>query len=342
MSNLFTDSYKIIFEKNPQYFIYFLIGGRGIGKTYPLLKGCYENNKKILYLRTKKDEMETIFSDELNPYKAINTDLKINIKAERIKGGGRIIETDNDGNFIQLIGYGGSVNSFGALRGADFSDVDLIFYDEFINTSPMVTVYDKNNAGLFFNVIETVNRNRELKGIDPVKVVCVSNANTLDNNILRTLKLTDIARQLQEEKNKTDKTQIYTDQERGIYLSLMINKQVRDLKQQTSLYKLTKGTTFAGMALSNDFTTDYFGDIGKVDFRELIPVVNYENMYFYKHKSKNIMFVTNRKAQCKSFNTNTKQAFLKQAGYMLSYYIETGTMFYKDYDIKLDVLNVFK
>ena len=48
---------------------------------------------------------------------------------------------------------------------------------------------------------------------------------------------------------KTNNEHLYKDNERGIYLSLLENKTVKDMKLKTKLYKLTKGTSFYDMAI---------------------------------------------------------------------------------------------
>ena len=66
-----------------------------------------------------------------------------------------------------------ALSTFGNLRGVDFSDVDMIFFDEFVpqkNARPI-----KAEAEAFFNLYETVNRNRELDGRPPVRVLMLSN-----------------------------------------------------------------------------------------------------------------------------------------------------------------------
>ena len=243
----------------------------------------------------------------------------------------------NDGNKEpkQAIGYGLSLSTFGNLRCVDFSDVDIIFFDEFINISPVNTI--KGESILMFDLIETVNRNRELEGKKPIKIVLSSNAQTIDDDILRTLMLADKI-QLMKEKNE----ELYVDEYRGIFLKLLENKKVRDLKKKTRLYRLTEGTTFYEMALNNEFTKDFFGDIGRIDYKELKPLCSYNKYYFYEHKSKDILFVSYRKANCKHYDNRTIKIFKRDFGLRILWYMEAGSCFYADYNIKLSVKEVFK
>lgn len=328
---IYTNCYEIV--SNTDYFLYIFIGGRGIGKTYSMLKEAYEHHNRIMYVRRTDTEIKNCCDEFTNPFKAINQNIGSNVIIKANKDNNLILDQKEEDK-SELVGYASALSTFGKFRGADFSDVDLIIFDEFINTSPVNSL--KAEAGLLFNLIETINRNRELEEKAAVKVVLLSNANTIDNDIIRILDLADVIQQM-----KTNDEHLYTDSERGIYLSLLENKAVRDLKQQTKLYKLTKGTAFYDMSLDNEFTKDYFGDLKKINYQELQPVVNYGNIYFYKHKSKDIMLASKRKANCPEFTERTKIAFKRSYGYMFAYYIETGLMFYTDYNVKLEVKNIF-
>lgn len=310
-----------------------------------MLRGTYENNDTILYIRRTQTEIDNCVNPYTNPYKAINREYGYNVKLEAAGDNVIIVEEGPDGE-TSIKGMAAALSTFGKNRGASFEGdefmkpVNMIIFDEFINTSGVNTI--KREDFCFFNLIETVNRNRELTEsgeIDnkrAIKIVLLSNANTLDNDILRALNLGDLIRKMKE-----DDAQTITDAERGIYISLLKNDKIKDLKSKTRLYKLTKGTAFYDMALENEFTTDYFGDVNKVDYRELQPVVSYNDIYFYKHKSKNIMFASKRRANCPSYNDKTLKAFKRDYGYMLDYFITAGLMFYYDYNIKLQVKHIF-
>lgn len=328
----YTNVYREV--KETDFFLYIYIGGRGIGKTYSALKGALFDGKTMLYVRRSEVEAKNCTRAYTNPFKAINNKEGVDVVVKPVEDYAIIVD-QTDGK-EELRGYCVALSTFGKFRGADFSDVDIIIFDEFINTSPVDGLKGKS-AEMLFNLIETVNRNRELEGNEAVKVVLLSNANTINDDIIRTLNLaTEVM------KMKIDDRHVYSDHERGILLKLLENNEVKDEKSRTALYKLTKGTTFEAMALDNDFTKDYFMDIGKVNYRELQPLVSYEHITFYKHKSRSILFASTRKANCDSYTYQTKQQFRKLYGFMLMSTIERGEMFYLNYTIKLDVLDIFR
>lgn len=321
------------------------IGGRGTGKTYSALRDvidvCAELSEaynkpgvKFMYFRRTEAELKNCCNDEGNPFKSLNDDFGTNIMLKSSADNALIVETTDDDN-KNVIGYASSMSTFGKFRGMDFSDVWVLLFDEFICTSP-INGLKKYEADLFFNSVETINRNRELKGFPPVLCILLSNSNSINNGILTTLKLGEVIHNLKVENGDT-----YVDPDRSLQVHLVNGESVAEAKAQTALYKLTKGTTFYEMALGNEFVTDYFGNVSKIDYRELYPVCSIDNITFYKHKVKQLMFCSYRSANCVKYVRRNIQAFKRDYGFQIGAHIERGSMFYLNYDIKLEVENLF-
>lgn len=217
------------------YFLYLFIGARGIGKTYSVLKGLINQKSKFLYVRLTDTELKNSVSPLNNPFKTLNTDLKRDIQIIKIKGTDTYGIIDNETG--DIIGSAGALSVFGKYRGVDFSNVDYIIFDEFIPKGYRQA--NKNQDIDFFDMLETVNRNRELQGKSPIKVILLSNSNSLQSPILNSLGLPEIINQM-----RKNNKEIYTDNERGIYLQLFKNTDVSNAKSQTSLYKLTRDTEY--------------------------------------------------------------------------------------------------
>ena len=62
----------------------FIVGARGIGKTYGFLKWLYENDKKFIYMRRTEAEIQYCSSNEGNPFQPINEDLGINVEIKKV------------------------------------------------------------------------------------------------------------------------------------------------------------------------------------------------------------------------------------------------------------------
>ena len=134
---IYTNCYEIV--STTDYFLYIFIGGRGIGKSYSMLSEAYKHQDMIMYVRRTDTELKNCCDEFTNPYKSINQNIGSNISIKPNKDNALIIEKIDD-DHTNLIGYASALSTFGKFRGADFSDVNLIIFDEFINTSPVNTL----------------------------------------------------------------------------------------------------------------------------------------------------------------------------------------------------------
>lgn len=327
MKIIYVDLWPIISATDQ--FIYFFIGGRGIGKTYSVLNGILDNDIKFMYVRRTETELKQCVKTENNPFISLNRNKDRNVTMQPSGDGFIITEDDN------MIGVAGAVSTFGKFRGSDYTDIEMIVFDEFIPKGSHRAI--KDEALLFFDMLETVNRNRELEGKPPIKVVLLSNANTIDSDILRELKLREVIHRL-----KKTGQHIYTDDRRGIYLELIDGTGVAEFKKQTALYKLTAGTAFYDMAIENEFTGDSFDDVYKIPPSNLIPLVRLENVTFYQVKGDQpLIYASYRKADVPEYTKETLQAFKRRYGLQLEYYFINKKVVYYDYDIKLTVRHLF-
>lgn len=326
-SKLFFNFWEVV--ETTSFFLYIAIGGRGIGKTYSILDGlCNKQKSQFLYIRRTEEELKTSTTEGENPFKAINRDFNREIELVAEGKGYTIIEGET------RLGKCGALSTFGKFRGADFNDIDYIFFDEFISTSP-IDHLKKHEANLFFNLIETVQRNREILGKKSIKIILCANSNRLDSGIIKALELGEVIRQM-----KVKKVETWTDEERGVFLTLPRDLKITEMKKETSLYKLTKGTKFYDMSISNDFVADTFDDVKKIQANRLIPIVAFNNIYFYEIKGMNMLYATKRKTKCQSYNDDTKKAFLREYWFYLKIFIDGKKIYYSDYNVKLEVLDI--
>ena len=277
--SIYFNAWEIV--KNTDYFLYLFIGGRGIGKSYSIQKGLItDNDRKFIYLRTSDSELEMSLTRESNTFKAINRDCDTNIEISVQKKVYLIeeVEYKEDERIVKKnYGIAGALSTFGKYRGTDFDEYEYIFYDEFISKSPVKRAIDKKQSKLFFDMIETVNRNREMQGRNPIKIILCGNANMLDNDILRSLKLPS---QIMLMINNNQ--EIFVDDERGLYLHLPLDVPISREKKKTALYRLLgDNDDYTKMATSNVFVNDDFSDIKKYARNKLIPMYNFDDLYFY-------------------------------------------------------------
>lgn len=101
-----------------------------------------------------------------------------------------------------------SLSTGSNLRGFNGERVKAIFFDEFIAQPEEKPI--REEATTFFNLVETISRNRELEGDVPVKVICAANSFNLANPIFIKLGIVSIA-----EKMRAKESEVYIDRERG-------------------------------------------------------------------------------------------------------------------------------
>ena len=259
----------------------FLIGGRGTGKTYTTLKVAREDRKKFMLMRRTQSQADLISKPEFSVFKPLNMDLGWNIQVHRIsKYNSAFYELD--GELETEIGYTCALSTISNMRGFDASDIELLIYDEFIPEKHERLL--KNEADALFNAYETMNRNREIKGIAPIQMVCLANANDITNPVFESLNLIRIADRMQ--KGNSDR---WTDDKRGLQLIMLHRSPISKKKSNTVLYNLTEGSEFASMALDNDFNVDR-QHIRPRPLSEYTPVCTVGELCIYRHKSENRLY----------------------------------------------------
>ena len=255
----------------------FLVGGRGTGKTYTTLKVAREDNRLFMLMRRTQAQADLISKPEFSVFKPLNMDLGCNVQVKSIsKYNSMFYETDGDDG-THIIGYTCALSTLSNMRGFDASDIQLLIYDEFIPEKHERLL--KNEADALFNAYETMNRNRELKGIAPIQMVCLANANDITNPVFESLKLIRVADKMQ--KGHSDR---WTDDKRGIQLIMLHRSPISKKKASTVLYNLTDGSEFSNMALENDFNVDRL-HVRPRPLSEYIPVCSIGELCLYRHKS---------------------------------------------------------
>ena len=268
---------------NEGYPFNFLVGGRGTGKTYTTLKVAKEDGKKFMLMRRTQSQADLISKPEFSVFKPLNADLGWNVCVERISKYNSAFYEPN-GELNTQIGYTCALSTISNMRGFDASDIQLIIYDEFIPEKHERLL--KNEADALFNAYETMNRNREIKGIAPIQLTCLANANDITNPVFESLKLIRIADKMQ--KGNSER---WTDDKRGIQLIMLHRSPISRAKANTVLYNLTEGSEFAEMALDNDFSIDR-QHVKPRPLTEYVPVCSIGELCIYRHKSESRLYAT--------------------------------------------------
>lgn len=226
-----------------------LFGGRGTGKTFSILLHRIEHaisdptKHKFLWLRDTETITKKLAAKGLTPpIEAEHPEIGVNT----IKKIADIYTfVHNEGlEDESIIGYLMALSTFHNARGIDFSDVDCIVFDEFMAEEG--TIIRRDQGSLWLNLFESINRNRELKGLPPVTVIFLSNTNGLYSEILEDFGLSNIVEAMQINDYKSY-------QDNDIWIEFLENKDFTEAKAKTLLYRLSKNTKFNDMALNNKF-----------------------------------------------------------------------------------------
>ena len=269
----------------------FIVGGRGIGKTYGALKTAVEDKRFFMYMRRTQAQVDIVNKSEFNPFNSINRDEGLDIRPRPFTKYNSVFEAHEPDpasgeDMAEPVGYTCALSTISNLRSFDASAVDLLIYDEFIADKHDRPI--KYEGSAFLGAIETIGRNRELRGENPLQVLCLANAVDLANPIYLELNLVNVAMKMKEKGQ-----QIRKDGRRGY---LMINLDVTPIgqkKKDTALYRLAADDSeFSRMAISNEYSFEEIGSIKPRRLVEYVPLVRIGEICIYKHKSDRLYYVS--------------------------------------------------
>lgn len=254
-----------------------VVGARGVGKTYGLMKYCLEQGRKFIYLRRLKSQLDQCANNAGNPFKKLNTDMGRNIKPRGTQGG---VLFDENGEVVAL---GVALSTVANVRGFDYSDYDMIIFDEAVASDGERPIPHEFNA--FLNFYETVNRNRELSGDKPVQAVLLGNANRLTNPYYSGWHFMKTALNMIH-----GNQMIWRSGDGSRLMVLLLGSRISEQKSNTVLYK-NASDGFITMALDNAFRTDGT-NIRSMSIREFNHIVSVGEIGIYRHKSERLYYVS--------------------------------------------------
>lgn len=288
------------------HFMRVVVSARGPGKTFGALSQAVKKGLKFLYLRRTKTQLDIISNPLYSPFKRINTFFGWDIQPKR--GNGMAVFQDGAGH---LIGYAGALSTFRNVRGFDGSDIDLIIWDEFIPEEEEIVKF--NDWASFLNIVETVARNRELEGRQPIKILLCANSNKIYGYAVNGMQIENDLIEMRESGEEI----------REITPDLIVivprAEKFTEAKRQTALYRLTAGSRFSEMAIDNAFRIRSREKIGKRPLAEFVPLCGFKGEFVYRHKADRSYYVTSVKRGSPVVYEDTadgKRKFLTKYGYL--------------------------
>lgn len=299
-------------------------GARGTGKTYGALKDAVSAERKFILMRRTQTQVDIISKNEFSPFKPLEVD------------GYGAFTTRKNSKYNSIVYHDdtpcatiAALSTFSNLRGFDASEIEELIFDEFIPEPHEKLI--KNEAEAFANAYETINRNRELKGSPPLKVLALANSNRLDNEFFVFFNLVTTAYRMIETGQS-----IYIDRKRSIGLFMPNNSPISSAKEQTALYRaVSGGSSFYSMAIGNEFQTSDTELIRSLPLKEFIPLVTVGELTVWKHKSGDYYYVCEKRGgnpPIFSADTENLKRFRTLYPFLALAHIERKIFFEKYYD----------
>lgn len=327
--------------RNKGIHVYYLCGGRGIGKTYGaidlarrvglgkvLLSDTPEDNK-VLFFRRTGVEASAIARNERSFFKKYNRTEGTQITTE-------YVAKDNIGMFYddadktKFLGYITGLSVFANLRGIDFTDVALVVYDECVPESLGKTPL-KDEGYLFLNAIETINRNRKLEGKPEIYVVLLSNPIDLGNPFLAQMDITSVLNHM-----ILSNMQAHTIMARSFHIRRYVDHPVSEQKKESFLYQFASSTGFNERALSGDFVDNDLEYIKNPNLSEYTPLLSLEQVCVYQHKKTGRYHLSTSMSPCKNqFKASERDIVKKMFGFRYKLIVLDRGVTYDSYATKV-------
>ena len=305
-----------------------VVGARGVGKTYGLMNYCIKHDIPFIYLRRLKTQLELCASLDGNPFNKLNTDLDMNIKPQNTRAG--VVFADGE----KVIALGVALSTVANVRGFDYSKYTVIIFDEAIASEGERPI--SKEFEVFLNFYETVNRNRELTGEQPVRAFLLGNANRLTNPYFSGWHFMKTALNMIQ-----GKQMVWRNGDGSRLMIMLCDSAISNRKKDTALYKNASGS-FLDMAINNAFRTDGT-NIRSMPIREFNHIVSIGDIGIYRHKSERlyyVSFLTRAENQYDAYGMGLKM--FQQDFYNLRlFYLVNKIVYFENYEAELIFREIF-
>ena len=206
----------------------FLIGARGIGKSYGFKKfpinRFLKNDEQFIYVRRYKTELKKVGN--------YFDDIKQEFPDEKFEVKGREFHINK-----KLAGWAIPLSTWQSEKSNAYPNVTTIIFDEFIREKDK-SGYMPNEVNALLNLMDTVFRGR-----DNVRCICLSNAVTVVNPYFLYFNLVpDVKKRF--------------NAYRDILIEIPDSTEFSDNRRKTRFGSLIDGTDYADMSLDNEFIND--------------------------------------------------------------------------------------
>lgn len=213
-------------------FLNFLIGERGVGKTFGasefVTRQFIKKGYEFVYLRRYKTDLE---KGKKKFFKALINEEKFPDHKLSVSSNEFLVDD-------KVAGYSMTLSTAHQFKSSNFPKVKYIIFDEFLIEDGQ-SHYLKNEVNIFLGLIESVAR------MNDVKIFCIGNATSDINPYFLFFDLSiPYNNDIKLYKNGL------------ILLQYMDNKVYREAKKKTKFGQLVEGTDYEDYAINNKFNND--------------------------------------------------------------------------------------
>lgn len=215
----------------------FIIGGRGIGKSYGakkmVIKDFIKNGNQFVYMRRYKTELETAvstFFDDIIANNEFGEDVEFKVKKNK-----EITTFEVNG---ETAGYAIALSTSNILKSTSFPLVKTVIYDEFI-IDKGVYHYLKDEPIKLLDSLETIGRLRD------IKCFLLGNAVSIINPLFTYFNL-----------STPYGGEFKTFKDGLIVVHCPVNKEYEQAKKASKFGRLIEGTEYGDYAISNKWLRD--------------------------------------------------------------------------------------
>lgn len=250
-------------------YLNFIIGGRGIGKTFSMKKHLFKafltKGTPFIYLRRNKSELDRIDKDKfftIGLLKQLFKDFEIiDSHASRVHAKIEFSYKDNPKNVLYITGtkitlngkivcYLKSLSTWLDLKGSEYDDVYSIMFDEVLIDTTARKNYLKNEVESLLQFIFSVFRDRK-----NCHVYLLSNASNFNNPYFSYLDFY----------NMDNNKRFYNLKSKATLIEFPPNSAFESEEdKENGFYKLLKGSSIYGSVVNNSFQIKQDGNIMKI------------------------------------------------------------------------------
>ena len=351
-----------------------IVGARKRGKTYSMLKYAYEENEQIIFLKRQVGDIKLLCmnaknkqkrlksdsedddiegfdeDDDYSPYADLNDDIGSNVQPKMLdsqQGIATFYDRDSNWKAIKKCGVALAVNSIAKYKGfGGMRKCKYLVFDEFI-PAPWERRVTRLEGEAVLDLYETVSRDREERGLEPLLLVCLANANDLSNEMFNTLEITDDVVDMIAAGDDVRKI--------GGKLVVLVDDSKLAIKkdeQKTLIYQDMKDTMWGRVSFDNEFARNDISCIGTTSLKHFVCrcMVTYKNESWYIYQREDKFYVCSSRSNNVpkeydlNFESTRKPFYLKEAVALIDAYHKGNVLFakFRMYDVIIHFKKFFQ